>query len=416
MAEELIKKVLDLNIPVMLIGGDRENTVGIGESSKGSIPGKEPGQTTHERYIVVYKDDIDSEEKTRGLDKIPGFKSRHRFEKVFSGCSVTMNKGLLRQMMEDPDILFLERDDLLYEQGVSKEPINLEEYNRGDNGNTNSKAIPNWHQTITNTEIVDSDNFSQMNCYILDTGILPNHTEFITGQVVLGYNAIDKTNRAGDNNGHGTAVASLVGGKTVGSAKSVKLYSVKVLNSTGSGYISDIISGLNWVLINHKKPAVINMSLGGTFSSTLNTAVQNCLNSGIQVICAAGNEGKDASNISPANVTGALTITAYDTFKMKPAWGNWGSPIDTFAPGVSIPSAWGDDPMSYYLVNGTSFSTPIIAGVVCRMLKENPQLTPKEIREALARMNKNGEIVNISSLTTTPNLRSVWDINRITPC
>lgn len=412
MTENLIKKVLDLNIPVVLVKGEIENDV---NEKSINIPGKEPGETSHERYIIVYKDDIDTDEKTMTLDKISGFKSRHRYEKTFRGCSVTMNKGLLRQMMEDPDILFLERDDLLYEQCVSKERIDLEEYTRGIN-NTTDKAVPNWHQTITNTEILDGDNFSQLNCYILDTGILQNHTEFTTGQVILSYNAIDKTNRAGDNNGHGTAVASLVGGKTVGCAKGVKLYSVKVLNSTGSGYVSDIISGLNWVLINHKKPAVINMSLGGSFSSTLNTAVQNCLNNGIQVICAAGNEGIDASNTSPANVTGALTITAYDTFKTKPQWGNWGSPIDTFAPGVSIPSAWGDDPFSYYLVNGTSFSTPIISGIICRMLKANPQLTPKEIREALSRMNKSGEITNIANLTTTPNLRAVWDINRITPC
>lgn len=413
MTDELIKKVLALEIPVVLLqkGDSVDSTESGALSVKPGDPGAEPGATTHERYVIVYRDDIEEEEKTNALDKIPGFKSRHRFTHSFRGCSATLNKGLLRQLMEDPDILIMERDDLLYEQSVSKELLDIEKY-RSDT----SKQVPYWNQTLTNTEKMTGDNFSNVNCYILDTGILPSHSEFTTGQVILGYNAIDKTARASDNNGHGTAVASLVGGKEVGSAVGTKLYAVKVLNSTGSGYISDIVSGLNWVLINHKKPAVINMSLGGSFSSTLNTAVQNCLNAGIQIVCAAGNSGIDASNTSPANVTAAITVTAYDNYKNKPDWGNFGSVIDTFGPGVAVPAAWGDNASSYYLVDGTSFSSPIITAIICRMLKENPLLTPKEIREALARMNKNSEIVNIGSLLTTPNLRAVWSKERLTPC
>jgi subtilisin family serine protease len=271
-----------------------------------------------------------------------------------------------------------------------------------------------WHQTITNTTLSSSDDFSSIHCYVLDSGILPNHLEFNTGQVMLSYNPMTKNNQASDDNGHGTGVASIIAGKTVGTANKVKLYSIKVLDATGSGYTSDIISGLNWVLNNKKTPCVINMSIGGNFSSSLNTAVQNCINSGIQVVCASGNSGVDAANISPANVPAAITVSAYDQNKNKPSWSNFGSVIDTFAPGSSLRAGWGDAANSYFLVSGTSFAAPIITGIICRYLKTNPNAKPSDIVGFLYRSNLSNEIINPG--TNTSNLRLVWNPTKITPC
>lgn len=409
---DLINKVMDLKIPIVIIPNVADtdcNCTGGNLSLEMDTENKiyqEPGQVTHERYLLTFREDIEPHEKTKKLDKIQGFRSRHVFDRVGKGCSVTMNKGLLRQMMDDPDILFMEKDTLVSNLEYSpRERVPEEELI--------TKQVY-WHQTDTNTIQKPTDDFSSVNCYILDSGILRGHTEFGTGQVTLAYNALDRTTNATDNNGHGTAVASVIGGKTVGVANKTQLHAVKVLNSTGSGYTSDIVAGLNWVVANKRSPCVVNMSLGGSLSSTLNTAVQNCINTGIHVVCAAGNSGVDASTISPANVLGAVTVSAYDSGKTRPTWGNYGAVLDTFAPGVSVTAAWGDSTDSYYRVNGTSFSAPIVAGLVCRILQQKSNATPREITEALSRMNKLGEIVNPGS--GSANLRVVWDPTRITPC
>lgn len=414
---ELVTKLMKLKIPVMLMPLDSLDTDSNEDcdidteiniwTRRIDNPADEPGNSIHERYIILYDNNVDEDDKTNKLNNIPGFKSKHKFKNTFKGCSATINKGLLRQLMDDPDILILEKDTLMYDNSYSKEKI--------DESTESFKQVSYWHQTLTNTVPQLTDNFSNVHCYVLDTGILPNHTEFNSGQVIMAYNAINKTTRAQDDNGHGTAVASMIGGKTTGVANKTLLYSIKVLGTTGSGYVSDIIAGLNWVMANKKTPCIINMSLGGGLSTTLNAAVQNCLNSGIQVVCATGNSGVDASNTSPANATGAIAVSAYDSSKTKPSWSNYGKVVATFAPGSGVRAAWGDSTNSYFLVNGTSFACPITCGILVRYLKEYPNATPTEIKSFLSRVNLQNEIINPGS-ETTPNLRVVWEQTRTSPC
>lgn len=411
MSEKLISKFLDLNIPVVLFPTNTKdnNIENDSDNLKSNLKecGPDSTLTPFERYIITYKNEVDANEKTKNMDKIPGFQSQHIFDKSMNGCAATMNKGLLQQIMNDPEVTYIEKDNLHYSSSIyDKQPL----------PEISAEQVSYWHQTITNTVKTSTDDFSNIHCYVLDTGILPNHAEFNTGQVVLNYNSIDKTKNAIDNNGHGTAVASVIGGINVGCANKVILHSIKVLDASGAGYTSDIISGINWVLSNKgNNPCVINMSLGGAYSSTLNAAVQNCINLGVQIVCAAGNEGVDAGTSSPANAVGALTISAYDDTKTRPSWANYGSVLRSFAPGVSIRAGWGDSSSSYYLVSGTSFACPIVAAIVCRILKQNPTITPTQIREAISRMNLTGEIINPGS-STTPNVRVVWDSKRVSPC
>ena len=407
---DLINKLMELHLPIILVPTNGEeihhlpaSTI---ESLADSADSLQPVSPSQDKYILVFDNDIEPDTKVKGLNSIPGFRSKHTMKHAFKGCSANINKGLLRQLVEDPDILFLEKDSLLYDTMFSKEPINetLKQEQQGL-----------WHQTITNTTPQIGDNFSNVHCYVLDTGIRAGHVEFSAGQVVMDYNAISKNNRAQDDNGHGTAVASMVGGKTVGIANRTILHSIKVLDSAGSGYTSDIIAGLNWVLANRKMPAVINISVGGKFSSSLNTAVQNCIMAGIPVICAAGNSGIDAGTVSPANTISAVTVSGYDDRKIRPIWCNYGSVIDCFAPGVLVKSAWGDANDSYYLVSGTSFAAPIVSGIVTRFLTEKPYATPSEISSLLERLNIKDEIIDPGS-NSTPNLRIVWNSTKLNPC
>ena len=419
--EKLVCSMLKLNLPVLLVPTESitmctlsnymttGNNTDLWDEYGYTALSRQPPET-HPKYIIMYQQDVDPDSKTDRLDNLPGFRSKHRIKNAFRGCTATIPRGLLKQLIEDPDILILEQDTIMHQMSYSLE-------RDMDTGITsgNSKQLSYWHQNMTNTTLMSDDDFSTTNCYVLDTGILPTHNEFTTGQVVMAYNAINRTNRAQDDHGHGTGVASMIGGKTVGVASKTKLHSIKVLDSSGSGYTSDIIAGLNWVMERATKPCVVNMSLGGNFSSSLNTAVQTCINRGIQVICAAGNDGKDANNYSPANNVGAITVAAHDILKTKPTWSNFGGVVDTFAPGVSVRGAWGISNSTYYQLNGTSFACPIVAGIVCRYLKSNPSATTADIINFLGRSNLANEIANTGS-TTTPNLRLVWNSERIDPC
>ena len=117
--------------------------------------------------------------------------------------------------------------------------------------------------------------------YIIDTGIRFAHAEF-GGRATSGYDAVDGGS-ADDCNGHGTHVAGTTGGSRYGVAKSVSLVAVRVLDCGGSGTISGVIAGVDWVTGNHVagQPAVGNMSLGGGASSALDSAVNNSIADGV---------------------------------------------------------------------------------------------------------------------------------------
>jgi subtilisin family serine protease len=363
---------------------------------------------SHDKYIITFKHNIDADTKISELEKTLGFKSKHTFKHSLHGCSATIDKSLMNQLLDDPDINYIEKDSVMKTTILEKLPLSDTQQLKA--------LVPQWNQTITNTAPIDTDNFSTVHCYVVDTGILPSHTEFIQGQVYTDYNAITQSSKAQDDNGHGTAVASLIGGKTVGSAVKTLLHSIKVLDSTGSGYVSDIISGLNWI-IQHKSAtsrSVINMSLGGSTSVSLNTAIQNCLINNLTVVCASGNSGIDASTVSPANTVGIIAVSAYDSTKTKPSWSNFGPVVSTFAPGDSVKAAWGDSTTSYFLVSGTSFSSPIVSAMIVRYLKAMPSATQSQIVTFLNKCNIQNEIINPGA--NTPNIRMVWNATFINPC
>jgi hypothetical protein len=91
-------------------------------------------------------------------------------------------------------------------------------------------------------------------------------------------------------------------------AKAVRLHPVRVLNCSGSGTNSGVISGVNWVANNRVLPAVANMSLGGGASSALDSAVNGAINRSVTFAIAAGNSNANACNFSPARVAAAITV------------------------------------------------------------------------------------------------------------
>lgn len=218
--------------------------------------------------------------------------------------------------------------------------------------------------------------------YIIDTGIRTSHSQF-GGRAYGAYTSINDGYGAQGCNGHGTHVAGTVGGSTVGVAKGVTLYSVRVLDCAGSGTATTIIAGIDWVTANHGSSAVANMSISGSYMASVNTAVQNSINSGVTYAVAAGNSAFDACNYSPASVAGALTVGATTNLDLPASFSNYGSCVDLWAPGNAIYSAWTTDDYSMTTLNGTSMASPHVAGAAALYLQSNPGATPATVASAI---------------------------------
>jgi subtilisin family serine protease len=208
-----------------------------------------------------------------------------------------------------------------------------------------------------------------VNIYVVDTGIRSTHTEF-TGRVSAGFSSIADGKGTEDCNGHGTHVSSIAAGTRYGVAKASTITPVRVLSCDGSGSISGVIAGLDWIASQYVAgtPAVVNMSLGGGANSSLDTAVNSLVNRGITVVAAAGNSKTDACTSSPARVAGAITVAASTNTDSFASYSNYGSCVDLIAPGSAITAAWLTGDNDTAALSGTSMAAPHVAGVSAVLL------------------------------------------------
>ncbi|KAL2074651.1 hypothetical protein VTL71DRAFT_8430 [Oculimacula yallundae] len=221
--------------------------------------------------------------------------------------------------------------------------------------------------------------------YIVDTGIRTTHQEF-GGRASFGANFVNTVNT--DENGHGSHVAGTVGGATFGVAKQVELVAVKTLDAKGAGTNSGVISGLNFVATNATArnlagKAVMNMSIGGSKSAALNSAVAALTKAGVTVVVAAGNENQDAKNVSPASAPSAITVGAVDANDAKASFSNFGPDVDIFASGVKVQSVGFQSDTASAVLSGTSMASPHVAGLAAYLMSFEKLATPADV---IARM------------------------------
>lgn len=229
--------------------------------------------------------------------------------------------------------------------------------------------------------------------YIVDTGIDVNHPQF-SGRAVWSENFVDSTNT--DCNNHGTHVAGLVGSNDYGVCKDANLYAVKVLDCKGSGSLSGVIRGIEWVYKSHISKtktqsskvvkSVINMSLGGGFSRALNKAIEYGVkkDNNFYVVVAAGNEDQDACNGSPSSVKSILTVMASAQDDNRAWFSNWGSCAELYSPGLNVLSTIPNGQTAVY--SGTSMASPVLAGVLNHYLDMYPDMNMKAIKKKLVSM------------------------------
>jgi subtilisin family serine protease len=260
---------------------------------------------------------------------------------------------------------------------------------------------------------------------VLDTGIDTDHPDLV-GDIVAQHcfnstgtrcpNGLFEDVSAEDGNGHGTNVSGVITADGVvsgrGFAPDAEIVAIRVLNSTGSGMLSDTVAGLNWIIAyqNTLRVDIINMSLGSNTLYTgvcdaqnqaMTSAITQLRNLGIAIFASSGNNGSNNSMVAPACITGVVSVGA--TFDSNlgaitfPSFGNCSNPttslqtvtcftnsnslLDIVAPGSRITSAGRGGGTSTY--NGTSQASPTAAGVAALILQARSNFTPDQIEITL---------------------------------
>ena len=336
-------------------------------------------------YIVVLGADAATDVDTKVKEKLAkhGGRLKATYRSVLTGYAATLSDAELQSLAADPDVESIEQDQVMHasttQSGATWGIDRIDQRSRPLSGT----------YTYTTTA-------SSVRAYIIDTGIQTGHSQF-GGRASAVYDAFGSNGQ--DCNGHGTHVAGTVGSATYGVAKGVLLRAVRVLDCNGSGSTSGIISALDWLRTNHIKPAVANMSLGGGYSSTLNTSVNNLASAGVFIAVAAGNENQDACNVSPASAANATTVAASTSSDAKASYSNWGGCVDLYAPGSSITSTWLNGGTN--TISGTSMATPHVTGVAALYKATYGDASYSTIRSWLTTNATSGVITG--NVTGTPN-------------
>lgn len=217
---------------------------------------------------------------------------------------------------------------------------------------------------------------------VLDTGVDQEHPD-LNDKVLSGFNAFSGGDDANDDNGHGTAVSGLIAANTdndegiAGICWGCMILPVKVLNSWGGGDDASVATGIHWAVDHGAR--IINMSLGGSDESqTLREAVDYAASKGVLLIAASGNEHEDGNATSyPAAYDNVVAVGATGNSDVITGFSNTGPYIDLSAPGVGLWTTLPDG--SYGPPNGTSFSSPYVAGAAGLIFTLRPDLPAQDI-------------------------------------
>ncbi|GGM12378.1 S8 family serine peptidase [Dactylosporangium sucinum] len=332
------------------------------------------------RYIVTVKD---SGRRTE-LSKRYG-QARHLFDNGFSGA---MSAAQARRLAADPAVASVEQVQRITVQDTQNNPPNW-----GDD-RIDQASLP-LNQAYT----YPANPGKGVTVYVLDTGLNASHVDF-SGRVKPGTDIVDGDSNPADCHGHGTHVAGTAVGTTYGVAKQASVVSVRVLDCQGTGTNDDLIAGINWVRTNAQKPAVANYSIGcgsRCTSQAMDSAVTALVNSGVQFVQAAGNNGDDACYYSPQAVAAAITVGNSNSSDQRNSTSNYGSCLDLFAPGTSIVSASYSSNTGSATMTGTSMASPHVAGAAALYLGANPSATPAQVRNALVTNGTTGKITSPGS-------------------
>jgi len=384
------------------------------------------------RYIVVIKPGVDASAVARGH----GAAVSHVYAHALNGFAAPLSPAQLRGLATDPRVAYVEPDLVVHtcEQTV---PTGVDRIDADLNATANINGVD---------ERVDVD------IAVIDTGIDGDHPDL---NVYTGYNFTrGPSHKWDDGYGHGTHVAGSAaaldnGIGVVGVAPGARLWAVRVLGNDGSGWLSDVIAGIDWVTQNAGQIEVANMSLGwqGNVPSA-RQAIQNSVAAGVVYVVAAGNDAQDvygsdgtlgtSDDFEPASYPEVATISAmadsdgqpgdqgeptwagnddtfasFSNFSGSEVAGNPvespGAAIDLLMPGVDIYSTYKGG--AYATMSGTSMSSPHGAGLAALYIAVNGRATDATGVHAIRQALINGGVAqdSLQGLATLDDPDSNWE-------
>ncbi|RYP52237.1 hypothetical protein DL768_002556 [Monosporascus sp. mg162] len=344
--------------------------------AKAPLVNRDAPDSIVDNYIVVLKNDIlaDRIQEHYGLmraasAKLPGDRRgvvRTYNIHAFNAYHIECDENMLDEILNNELVDYVSQDAVLRahaplpEQAVQSQSL----VSRDDADLEKPWGLGRLsHRKPGNTRYVHQRQ-RQTYAYILDTGIRITHQEF-GGRARWGARFADEEidDLDFDEAGHGTHVAGIVAGNTLGVNNHTIPIAVKVLavqDATGNGAISR---------------SVINMSLGSGRVDAADDAIRNAVKAGMTVVVSAGNDGHNACELSPAGVKEVITVGSIDRDDKRPAWSNWGECLDVFAPGVDIFSTYNESDASHRVMSGTSMASPHVAGLVTYLMSRESNLT-----------------------------------------
>ncbi|RJQ07896.1 MAG: peptidase S8/S53 subtilisin kexin sedolisin, partial [Bacillota bacterium] len=324
------------------------------------VPATALAAPTKTRYLVGFRGQPDV-----GLVRAFGGEIIHSY-RIVPALAVRLPDAAAAALAANPRVAYVDEDGIMHAIG---------------------DTLP-WGVDRIDADVVQAggNSGSGVKVGILDTGIDLDHPDL---HVAGGATFVDGTSAPDDDNGHGTHVAGTVaalanGTGVIGVAPAAALYAVKVLDSGGSGYISDIVAGIDWAVTNGMK--VINMSFGGSSDdATLRAACDNAYAAGVLLVAAAGNSGNPAGkgdNVSyPARYSSVIAVAATDQSDKRASFSSTGPDVELAAPGVDILSTYYGG--GYATASGTSMACPHVVGVAALVYYANAGYSNADVRNAM---------------------------------
>lgn len=285
--------------------------------------------------------------------------------KNFPAVKIYINEENVHSLKSNSEILLIED-----EQKVEK-----------------SGQIIDWGVTSIQSQKAWDNHYTGRNVKvgIMDSGISPHEDLKVAG----GKSFVSYTTSFKDDSGHGTHIAGIIGAQNnamgiVGVAPDAQLYALKVLNRNGQGYLSDMISAIDWAISNHMD--ILNLSLGSMEPSfVLEKAINKAYQSGMLIVAAGGNDGTSAGNgdnvAYPAKYPAVIAVSAVDQNNVRGSFSATGNTIEFAAPGVDIVSTHLNNTYASY--SGTSMATAFVTGSLALLKEMYPDLSAFELREQL---------------------------------
>lgn len=339
-------------------------------------------QALNSRRLAAKVDAVASASRTvlqrAVLQAAPGAEVRQQFSHAVEGFVITVPwaqaSRVAAELARDPSVDDVEVDRLyaVGQSAVSSRAL--------DGSAWGVDRIDQRTRPLDGRFIRERDG-SGVSIYVVDTGVSP-HSQF-GARLVSGFSAVQDGRGTLDCNGHGTHVAGTAAGATMGVAPGARVVPVRVLDCGGSSSGSQLLAGLDWIAAHGTRPGVVNLSLGGAASSTLDAATQRLVGAGFSVVVAAGNSNVDACSQSPARAAGMVTVAASDGNDVKASFSNWGSCVALWAPGTAIGSAAPSSTTAVATMSGTSMASPHAAGAAALLLQAQPAWTPAQVRQDL---------------------------------